>query len=503
MVVRRSAMARTARLALPLALLLALLIGFGSPVQAQSPNPINHIIVIYQENWSFDSLYGRFPGANGIARAGAALHQVDKNGQPLASLPQPIDTNQKPAVPDKRFPASMPVKPFDIGQYVPADQHIGDLVHRFYQEQYQIDGVKMDKFVTWSDNGGQVMGYYDATNMPEGKLAQQYTLADNFFHAAYGGSFLNHFWLICACSPKWPNAPASRVAQLDANGVMVKDGSVTPDGYAVNTSFTINSPHPPTITDTAQLVPQQTMPTIGDRLSEKGVSWAWYSGGWTDALSGRPDPLFQYHHQPFAFFQNYADGTDGRKQHLKDESEFHHAIQTNTLPAISFVKPLGPENEHPGYATLLRGQQHVADLVQEVQNSPAWADTAIIITYDEQGGFWDHVAPPKIDQWGPGSRVPAIIISPYAKKGYVDHTQYDTTSILKFIENRWELAPLGTRDAAANDLSNAFNFSQGAQTPSQLPNTGDAAPPPVAILLGLALLIGLGGMLLRRKTRGA
>ncbi len=496
-------MSRLLRMASVFVVLLSLVIGAGGPAQAAPANPINHIIVIYQENWSFDSLYGKFPGANGIAKAGNAIKQVDKNGQALTALPQPLDTSKRPSVPDPRFPASMPVQPFAIDQYVPADQKIGDLVHRFYQEQYQIDGGKMDKFVSWSDNGGLTMGHYDATNMPEGRLAQQYTLADNFFHAAFGGSFLNHIWLICACSPTWPNAPAASIAQLDANGNMVKDGAVTPDGYAVNTSFTVNSPHPPNITNTLALVPQQTQPTIGDRLSEKGVSWAWFSGGWTDALNGHPDPLFQFHHQPFAYFQNYADGTDGRKQHLKDESEFHYEVQTNTLPAVSFIKALGPENEHPGYASLLKGQQHVADLVQEVQNSPAWADTAIIITYDEHGGFWDHVAPPKGDRWGPGSRVPAIIISPYAKKGFVDHTQYDTTSILKFIENRWELAPLGTRDAAANDLSNAFNFSQGAQTPSQLPNTGDAAPPPVAILLGLALLIGLGGMLLRRKTRGA
>lgn len=148
-------------------------------------------------------------------------------------------------------------------------------------------------------------------------------------------------------------------------------------------------------------------------------------------------------------------------------------------------------------------QTHRANLARSTFGSPAWQDTAIIVTYDENGGFWDHVAPPAIDKWGPGSRVPTLIISPYAKKGFVDHTQYDTTSILKFIEQRWELAPLATRDAAANDLGNAFNFSQGANTPSKLPNTGGETLPPAAILLGIALLIGLGGMLIRRKARGA
>ncbi len=422
------------------------------PARAAVPlERISHIIVIYQENWSFDGLYGHFPGANGIANAGAAIRQVDKSGVPYKTLPQPLEGGK----PDPRFPADLPVTPFDAAGFVQPDQRTGDLVHRYYQEQLQIDGGKMDKFVAWSDATGLVMSYYDATNMPVGLLAQQYVLADNFFHAAFGGSFLNHFWLVCACTPRWADAPASLRAQLDGNGVMTKDGVVTPDGYAVNTAFTVNSPHPANA-NPATLVPDQTMPTIGDRLSEKGVSWAWYSGGWDDALAGHPDSLFQFHHQVFAFFTRYADGTPGRAAHLKDERQFFRDVQAGTLPSVVFVKPLGPDNEHPGYADMLRGERHVADLVRAVANSPAWPGTVIIVTYDEHGGRWDHVAPPVVDRWGPGSRVPAIIISPLAKRHYVDHTAYDTTSILKLIENRWGLAPLGTRDANINGLEGAF-----------------------------------------------
>ncbi|GCE12840.1 acid phosphatase [Tengunoibacter tsumagoiensis] len=423
-----------------------------------TPHPTNpfgkikHFVVLYQENWSFDSLYGSFPGADGISNASqTALQQVDKNGQPYTTLPQPLLKGQ----PDPRFPANLPVKPFDATQYVSPDLMTGDLVHRFYQEQYQIDGGKMDKFVAWSDAAGLVMSNYDGTNMPEGKLAKQYVLADHFFHAAYGGSFLNHFWMVCACSPTFPNAPGSIVAQVDANGVITKDGAVTPDGYAVNTSFTVNTPHPATA-NPATLIPEQTAPTIGDRLNDKNISWAWYSGGWNDALAGHPDPLFQFHHQPFAFFANYADGKPAKTEHLKDEQDFLSALKNNTLPAVSFVKPLGEDNEHPGYANENTGQQHIADLVKAIQDSSAWKDTAIIITYDENGGRWDHVAPPTGDRWGPGSRVPAIIISPFAKMGTVDHTTYDTTSILRSIEVRWNLNPLGTRDAKVNDLRNAL-----------------------------------------------
>ncbi|TMC20455.1 MAG: acid phosphatase, partial [Chloroflexi bacterium] len=397
------------------------------PTQQSGQNPfgkIRHLIVLYQENWSFDSLYGYFPGVDGIKNASpTAVQQVDKNGKPYTTLPQPLNNNQ----PDSRFPANLPVQPFDAAKYVTPDLMTGDLVHRFYQEQYQVDGGKMDKFVAWSDAAGLVMSYYDATNLPEGKLAQQYTMGDHFFHAAFGGSFLNHFWMICACTAKFPNAPTTLVAQLDSNGQMVKDGAVTPDGYAVNTSFTVNTPHP-SDTPTANLVPQQTMPTIGDELSAQNVSWAWYAGGWNGALAGHPDKLFQFHHQPFAYFANYADNKPAKKEHLKDEQDFLAALQDGTLPAISFVKPLGTQNEHPGYANETGGQQHIADLVKAIQASSVWQDTAIVIAYDENGGRWDHVAPPRGDRWGPGVRVPAIFISPFAKRGVVDHTVYDTSS---------------------------------------------------------------------------
>jgi phospholipase C len=477
--------------------------GYSPGAAAAGPtDKINHVIVIFQENWSFDGLYGNFPGANGLANADAAATQVDKNGVPYTVLPQPIDTTKKPPVPDPRFPANLPNAPFDVSKYVPPDQKTGDLVHRWFQEQYQIDGGKMDKFVAWSDAAGLAVSHYDASNMPEGQLAQQYVMADNDFHAAFGGSFLNHQWLICACTPVWPNAPANQRAQVDANGTMVKDGNVLPDGSVVNTSFTINTPHPANITDTTQLVPEQTAPTIGDRLSDKGISWAWYSGGWNDAVAGHPDPLFQANHQPFAYFANYADGTPGRAAHLKDETDFMRALTTSDLPAVSFIKPIGADNEHPGYANLLQGQQHVADLVRAVQNSPYWADTAIVITYDENGGFWDHVAPAKGDRWGPGTRVPAIVVSPFARKGFIDHTQYDTTSILRTIELRWNLAPLGTRDAAAAPLTNAFE--SGAPIPTGMPDTGNPVDLTTALWLAATtgLLLTLIGLLLYRRYLG-
>jgi phospholipase C len=442
----------------PLLLVIGAAQGSAQSALDQLRAKVKHIVVIYQENWSFDSLYGKFPAANGISSASPeSLAQAGKDGTPLTTVPAPI--NGKDADPNfASLDLAAALKPYDLAGSIAPDVRTGDIVHRFYTQQLQIDGGKMDKFVAWSDNGGLVMSYFDATNMPEGKLAQQYTLCDNFFHAAFGGSFLNHFFLIAAAAPVFPNAPAGMMATPpDSAGQGVADKVVTPDGYAVNTAFSVNQPHPASA-DPATLVPNQTFPTIGDRLSEKRLTWAWYSGGWNDAMAGKPDPLFQYHHQPFIFFKNYADGTDAKRVHLKDEKDFLSAVDSGTLPAVSFVKPLGPDNEHPGYAALLRGQQHVADLVGRIRSSAAWKDTVIVITYDENGGRWDHVAPPVIDRWGPGARVPTIVISPFARKEFIDHTQYDTTSILKLIEERWGLAALNARDAGAGDLVNALAF---------------------------------------------
>jgi phospholipase C len=412
---------------------------------------LKNIVVIYLENHSFDNLYGEFPGANGLANAGAKATQLDLLGNPFAVLPTP---------PGGAFPSNLPNAPFSIEQYVPIGANPPDLVHRYYQEQLQIDGGKMDKFAAISDAKGLVMGYYHTANLPLTAEAASNTLCDNFFHAAFGGSFLNHIYFISAQAPTFPNAPQSIRAQLDQSGNLIKDGAVTPDGFVVNTSFTVNNPHPSTA-PAASLVPNQTFATIGDRLSQKDVSWVWYSGGWNDALAGRADPLFQYHHQPFAFFAKYADGTAAKAKHLRDETEFIAAARAGTLPAVSFVKPLGEVNEHPGYTNVLSGEQHVVELLQALRSNPHWKHTAVIITYDENGGFWDHVAPPVIDKWGPGSRVPTLVISPLAKHGYVDHNFYDTSSILALIEHRYGLAPLNTRDAAANDMRNAFDFNQG------------------------------------------
>jgi acid phosphatase len=161
-----------------------------------------------------------------------------------------------------------------------------------------------------------------------------------------------------------------------------------------------------------------------------------------------------------------------RAQHLldggMDGSAFIKAIDAGTLPQVAFYKPQGNLNEHPGYTDVTSGDQHIADVIAHLQKSPQW-NNMVVVTYDENGGFRDHVAPPKGDRWGPPSRIPALVVSPLAKKGYVDHTQYDTTSILRLITRRFSLPTLqglADRDAALKrngalamgDLTNALDI---------------------------------------------
>jgi phospholipase C len=428
---------------------------------------IEHFVVIYMENHSFDNLYGGFPGVEGLAGldAGASnVAQIDATGARYPTLPPPPLSGS----PDARFPSTLPNAPFSIEQYVPLGMMPPDLVHKFYAEQLQINGGAMNRFALVSDAKGLVMGHYETMSLPVAQEALKWTVCDHFHHAAFGGSFLNHFWLVAARTPAFPGAPDKIKTVLDGAGAPVgKELAVSPDGYVVNTSFSANAPHPYFTVDPAGLVPDQTFDTIGDRLSEKGLDWAWYAGGWDDAQLGgdagtSPDVIdqFQYHHQPFVYFAKYADGTAAKAKHLKDEKDFLALAKSGALPSVSFLKPKGIDNEHPGYTDVLRGDQHALMLIQAIQSSPAWKKTAIILTYDEHGGFWDHVAPPKADRWGPGSRVPAIVVSPFARRGFVDHTVYDTTSILATIEHRFGLAPLTERDKNATDLSSAFDFAQ-------------------------------------------
>ena len=487
---------------------------------------VDTIVVIYAENRAFDNLYGNFPGARGLSEVidgngkplPAYQPQVDRDGTVLSVLPPawggvtaagvtPVVTQQQSV--------GLPNAPYSIEHGLTAQSQVTlspgivtrDLWHRFFEHQMQIDGGKNDGYAAWSDAGGLAMGHYDYSASALYALAREFVLADNFFQGAFGGSFLNHQYLICACAPEYPGAdtaaarPSIAVLEqvaggrylprlkaattptasaLDGPPTFAVSGNIAPadyfgDGkfYAVNTMQPPYQPsgNKPSDGDasfayadpgSATTLPPQSHLTIGDALDAKRINWAWYAGSWNAAVedgrrppskmreviyapqtaAGAPD--FQAHHQPFNYFERFDPKThaDNRAAHLKDYRDLLADIVAGRLPAVTFYNPQGNLNQHPGYASVAEGDAHIAELVAKLRASPQWNRMVIVITYDEFGGAWDHVAPPQADLLGPGARIPALIISPFAKRGTVDHTQYDTESILRLITRRFDLEVL-------------------------------------------------------------
>ncbi|TCI09186.1 acid phosphatase [Dyella soli] len=496
---------------------------------------IRQVVVIYAENRSFNNLFANFPGVEKPLNAlkPADYQQRDRDGSLLQTLP-PIWHGLAPqaqVVNHRRYEVKqddlvgLPNAPWALrtghGEPLPHGVVTRDLVHRFYENQQQINGGRNDGFVAWGDTGAMVMGHYEdsASHLRLWQLARQYTLCDNFFMGAFGGSFLNHQYLVAAQPPYYPQAdqgPArfniavtasgdpldhrlrladdSPASAMDGKPKFASRSALTPDFWAVNT---MSPPYAPSATespsnaaladpDSANTLPPQTHKTIGDVLSAANVDWAWYAGGWQLALDGKGDgeqsefpqrPNFQVHHQPLNYFKAFAPGTEARVRHLRDagtgdtarDNHFLADIAADRLPAVSFYKPQGDLNMHAGYSDVDAGDRHIMRVIDALQKSPAWQQLLVIVTVDENGGWWDHVAPPKGDRWGPGSRVPAIIVSPFARKGHVDHTIYDSGSIARFLTRRFgleklpgltlrEQAMLAAGGPAPGDLTNALHF---------------------------------------------
>ena len=496
---------------------------------------VKTVVVIYAENRSFNNLFADFPGVEKPLSALTAkdFQQRDRDGSVLPALPpswggvlqvgpQTVDGVTYPS--EVQFQQNLPNAPFALkgpqGEDLPLSLVTRDLWHVFYQNQMQINGGKNDGFVAWGDSGGLVMGHYAQSRyaLRLWDVAKEFVLCDNFFQGAFGGSFLNHQYLISATAPFYPNAAQSvakaqiatlqsddpsdtRLKPLNTSPASAMTGppqfgpsALTPDGYGVNTLAPpywptwIRDPQNPDYSkpDLPNVLVPQTHEHIGDKLSKKNIDWAWYAGAWQATLEQFKDsggipkiPNFQYHHQPFNYFkqqgpQNPAERAKRlRDGGLGDESStnrFFADAQAGKLPAVSFYKPQGNLNMHAGYADVASGDRHIARALKVLQESPQWKNMVVVVTVDENGGWWDHVAPPQGDRWGPGSRVPALVVSPFARKGTVDHTVYDTASILRLITRVFQLETLDglkQRDDAMiargqkpmGDLSNALQFS--------------------------------------------
>jgi phospholipase C len=365
----------------------------GAAAAIQPKTPIEHFVVLMQENHSFDNYFGTYRGADGvpkrtcmpIGRARAATHG--------------------------RGPC---VRPFRLsGREAPDFGHD----RRIHEIQYA--GGRMDGFVRAASIGRQrvepsVMGYYDGRDLPfYWNVADDYVLFDRFFSSAADGSVANHlFWVTGTPGP------------TEGTGDL------------------------------------GDLPTIFDRLEERGISWKFYVEDYDPADRG-----VQAVRVPLLRYSRYVEDPT-LFSHIVDLEQYYADLERGSLPQVAYIAPAGASEHPPG--RLEAGATLVRRLVNALARSTAWERSAFMWTYDDWGGWFDHVRPPKVDGTGFGFRVPALLVSPYARRGHVDSTRLDTTSILRFIEDNWGLEPLARRDAQAGSFARAFDFSRPPRAPSIL-----------------------------------
>lgn len=412
----------------------------GATTQADDPaanTPIEHLIVLMQENHTFDNYFGTYPGANGIP--------------PGTCMPvDPFDPGNTECI-----------EPFRIGT---TDVELDDPDHSSETHSIQFNGGNMDGFVyalnLRNQDGRLAMGYYDEEDLPYyWNIADEYVLFDNFFSSVHGGSFENHvFWVAASTGMK--------------EGVDLQES----------------------LAET---------PTIFDRLQEAGISWKFYVQNYEPELNYRTAHLYpanrasQVTWVPLLNFDRFLDDP-ALASNIVHLDEYYADLINGTLPSVAFMVPSGP-SEHPP-SSVISGQRFVKALIQALMQSDYWEKSAFSWAYDDWGGWYDHVPPPQVDDDGYGFRVPALLVSAYAKRGYVDNTVLDYTSYLKFIEDNWDLEPLTERDAQANSIINAFDFSQPPRPAEFLPFerlTQEAKAEPdrrvIYILYG-AMIIASGGL---------
>ena len=299
-----------------------------------------------------------------------------------------------------------------------------DLPHGWLGAATCIDGGKLDGFLWTGSNFpepgiGYALSYYDYHEIPNyWEYARKFVLCDMFFSSVPGPSLPNHLYAVAAQAQK-----------ID----YTTDGNIPFNAWA--------------------------FPSLVDRLEQANVSWKYY----TDQLAGPSKPTLWSPLPAFTSFYNNA----ALLERLVPGEQFYTDIRNGVLPAVSWFTPNFDESDHPP-ASVTDGMWHVSRLVNAIMRSRYWADTAIIVVWDDYGGFYDHVLPPAVDENGLGLRVPALVISPYARAGFINHNVFDFTSPLKLVERRFGLTPLTSRDQKSNDMLKCFDFTQTPLPPDLL-----------------------------------
>jgi phospholipase C len=472
---------------------LAAALSIAAPALAQdhapTQTPIKHVIVLFQENVSFDHYFGTYPHAQNLP--GEQSFEAAPGTPAVDGLTRQLLEHNPNAA-----------NPIRLWRQLAATC---DMDHEYSAEQEAFDGGKMDKFVesTFSPSGGcdaaMVMAYFDGNTVTAlWNYAQHFAMSDRFFGTTFG--------------PSTPGAINLISGNTHGAVFVPREPAIVPLPAA-----TIIDDLDPGYDDcSAEDKPHLVMigRNIGDLLNAKQVSWGWFQGGFAPigkkhgkafcgAHSAGPGRVADYsaHHEPFQYYAQTANpehlppsapdqvGLNDRANHQYDLAVFYEALAQGHLPAVSFVKAKAYQDGHagPAYSNPLDEQAHLVHIVNAVMRSTYWRDTAIVLTYDDSDGWYDHVAPPIVNgsaipgvdaysglgkcgtpepsayqgRCGYGPRLPLLVISPFARANYVDHAVTDQTSIIRFIEDNWSLGRIGDHsfDAKAGPLTGLFDFA--------------------------------------------
>jgi phospholipase C len=424
-------------------LALTLTLSPASAVASEASQKIQHVVMIMQENRSFDTYFGTYPHANGIPGN--------------VCVPDPGNGGC--------------AKPFHNGSVRTAGGPHGP---RAFQED--VNGGKMDGFVRQAESVKpcdkcDVMGYYDARDIPNyWAYAQNFVLQDNLFASAASWSLPEHLFMVSGWSAVCPFE----------------------DTNPLDCASTLEPPHPPHRTG-QPIKSTNAWTDITFLLDRAAVSWRYYvlEGNEPDCQVDEAMPCQSIHQQAKtpSIWNPLPNFTDVRQDHrlgnIQPLGSFYSAVDQKGqcgLPNVSWIVPNAKVSEHPLDSAVSAGQAYVTTLINSIMRSPCWTSTTILLSWDDWGGFYDHVVPPKIDENGYGLRVPGLVISPYAKQGLIDHQQLSHDAYLKFVEDvflggarlnpatdgRPDRRPL-VREELAGDLINDFNFSQTPRPPLLLP----------------------------------
>ncbi len=383
--------------------------GNGAPPGIEK---VHHIIWIIQENRSFDNYFGTYPGADGFP-SGTCL---------------PTRPGSKSCV-----------KPFHMPQSIPCDLH-----HNWNVAHAAYDHGKMDGFV-WAEGSKYTMGYLDQRDIPNyWAYARHYVLADHFFSSLIGPSLPNHVYTVAATSGGLIRNVCSKNHEI----ALLKRIMHDKDGFSFASMVTL--------------------------LARKDISWKYYVETNStpvkvndDCHVVNPEPQQMGLWNPLPGFKAIRDSRT-LMSHLVNLKQYQRDLRDGTLPAVSWIVPDFQDSEHPP-ATPEQGMWHVTRLINALMQSRYWHDSVVFLTWDDYGGFYDHVPPPQVDAYGYGLRVPLLVISPFAKKGYTDHQRGGLTSMLRFIEVRFNLPNLTKRDLESGDMNEAFDFYQKPNPPLIIP----------------------------------